>query len=119
MKRIFILLLAMCSMSTFVRAAQEPVGLTVGIVDPEAAGNGHPRTPIIVPSASIDDHTFYLGSHPNYVLQLVDPDDETIVFYETDFLSGANSIVLPSTLIGTYEVRLLWGNWYFYGIINL
>ena len=109
----------MCSMSTFAWAAQRPVGLTVGIVDPEAAGNGHPRGPIYVPSASIDDHTFYLSNHPDYVLQLVDPDDETIVYYETDFLSGVNSIVLPFILTGSYEVRLLWGNWYFFGIINL
>lgn len=32
MKKFFILLLAMCSMSTFVSAAQEPVGLTAGII---------------------------------------------------------------------------------------
>ena len=108
----------MCSMSTFVRAAQKPVGLAVGIVDPEAAGNGHPRGPIYIPLASIDDHTFYLNDHPDYVLQIVAPDDETIVYYETDFYSGTNSIVLPSTLSGIYEIRLLWGDWYFYGIIN-
>ena len=119
MKKFFILLLAMCSMSTFVRAAQEPVGLTAGIIKKGGSGSDFPRNPIDVPIASIDGHTFYLGSHPNYVLQLVDLDDETVIYYETDFLSEANSIVLPSTLIGTYEVRLLWGNWYFYGIINL
>ena len=119
MKKFFILLLAMCSMSTFVRAAQEPVRLTAGKINESEIGNDGPRSPVDVPNARIDGHTFYLSNHPDYVLQLVDPDDETIVFYETDFLSGANSIVLPSTLIGTYEVRLLWGNWYFYGIIYL
>ena len=33
MKKFFILLLAMCSMSTFVRAAQEPVRLTAGKIN--------------------------------------------------------------------------------------
>lgn len=118
MKKFFILLLTMCSMSTFVWAAQEPVRLTAGKINEGEIGNDGPRGPIYVPSASIDDHTFYLSDHPDYVLQIVDPDDETIVYYETDFLSGVNSIVLPSTLSGTYEIRLLWGDWYFYSIIN-
>ena len=37
---------------------------------------GMPHTPGPVTASSIDDHTFYLGSHPNYVLQLVDPDEQ-------------------------------------------
>lgn len=119
MKHFFILLLTMCSMSTFVWAAQEPVRLTAGKINESEIGNEGPRNPVDVPTASIDGHTFYLSSHPDYVLQLVDPDDGTVVFYETDFLSGVNSIVLPFTMTGTYEVRLLWGNWYFYGIIYL
>jgi hypothetical protein len=42
---------------------------------------GMPHTPVpvtaSVTASSIDDHTFYLGSHPNYVLQLVDPDEQS------------------------------------------
>lgn len=119
MKHFFILLLTMCSMSTFVWAAQEPVGLTAGIIKKGGSGSDWPRNPIDVPTASIDGHTFYLSTHPDYVLQLVDPDDDALIYYETNFLSGVNSIVLPFTLTGTYEVRLLWGNWYFYGYIEL
>lgn len=39
MKKIFILLLAMCSMSTFVSAAQEPVRLTAGKINESEIGN--------------------------------------------------------------------------------
>ena len=119
MKRIIIIMLALCSMTTLAWAAQGAVDLTAGIIDPEAGGNDAPRGPIYVPSASIDGYTFYVSDHPDYVLQLVDPDDETIVYYETDLPEGVNSVILPSTLSGTYEIRLIWGNWYFYGTIEL
>jgi hypothetical protein len=33
--------------------------------------------------------------------------------------SDVSSIVLPSTLSGTYQIQLLWGDWMFYGWIDL
>ena len=33
--------------------------------------------------------------------------------------AGTNTVVLPATLSGNYEVRLIWGNWYFFGQISL
>lgn len=120
MKRIIVFLMVLFCITTIARA-DDPTGinLTVGIIDQEEIGNNLPRGPIEIPSASIDGHTLYINAHPDYVLQLVDPSDDSIIYYEMDLPAGTNQTVLPSTLSGTYEIRLIWGNWYFYGIINL
>lgn len=116
MKRFVIFLLAMCSMTTLF--AQVPVQLSEGKINTDETGNDHPRGSIFIPSASIDGHTFYLSEHPDYVLQLVDPEDGTII-YQTNFPGEDGFIVLPFTLSGTYEIRLIWGDWYLFGEITL
>ena len=44
MKKVIILLLAMCSMATFAWAAQEPVGLTAGKIKQGGGGNDSRRS---------------------------------------------------------------------------
>lgn len=117
MKKFFVSLVAWCSMSALAFAGQVP--LTGGIIDQGSTGNDAPRMPIRVPSASIEGYTFTVSSHPDYVLQLVDPDAPDIIYYEDVFPEGTNSIELPSSLSGDYEIRLVWGNWYFYGLVSL
>jgi hypothetical protein len=117
MKKFLLFLWAVCSMTTL--SAQTPVGLTEGKINTDETGNDHPRGTNSIPSASIDGYTFYVSEHPDYVLQLVDPDDETIVYYQSDFPAEDDFIVLPSTLSGTFEIRLIWGYWYLYGEITL
>jgi hypothetical protein len=95
----------------------EDIPLIVGD-NPTSSGNPHPRTPILVPTASLDGHTFYInGGHADFVVQLLDEDDNVV--YQTVMPSDVSSIVLPSTLSGTYQIQLLWGDWMFYGWINL
>jgi hypothetical protein len=53
------------------------------------------------------------------VLQLVDPEDEQNVVYEVLMPTGTNSVVLPSSLVGEYVIQLIWGNWRFWGYIEL
>ena len=96
------------------------VPLEVEVVDPTHGSGSVPRTPILVPSATLDGYTFYInGDHPDYVVRLVDVDDEDIVVYQTVMPSDVSSIVLPSTLSGDYQIQLLWGDWMLYGWINL
>lgn len=117
MKKLFVSLVAWCSISTLALAGQ--IHLTASIIDQGSTGNDAPRSPIHVPSASIEGYTFTVSPHPDYVLQLVDPDDPDTVYFETVLPEGTVSIDLPSNLSGEYEVRLIWGNWYFFGDINL
>lgn len=123
MKRFVFLLLAFCGMfagALTVSAEEMEIELTAEKIKKEPVGNGFPRGPISVPEVSIDDHTLYISDgHPDYVLQLVDLDDEDIVIYQVLVPSGVNSLVLPSALSGTYVIQLLWGDWRFWGYINL
>lgn len=123
MKRIVLFLLVFCGMfagALNVSAEEEEIELTEERIKTGPVGNDYPRGPIYIPTASIDDHTFYISDgHPDYVLQLVDPDDEDIVIYQVLVPSSVNSIVLPSALSGTYVIQLLWGGWRFWGYIDL
>jgi hypothetical protein len=94
------------------------VPLDVEVVDPTHGSGTVPRTPILVPTASLDGNTFYINSgHADFVVQLLDEDDNVV--YQTVMPSETNSIVLPSTLSGDYQIQLLWGDWMLYGWINL
>ena len=109
------ILLYLFPVSAFAGGLDIPLG--VGSVDPPV-GNPYPRSPIYTPSASLGGHTFYInGGHADFVVQLLDEDDN--VAYQTVMPSDVSSIVLPSTLSGTYQIQLLWGDWMFYGWINL
>ena len=117
MKRFFVSLMVWCGMTALAMAGQ--IQLTAGIIDRGSTGNDAPCGPIYVPSAEIEGNVFTVSAHPDYVLQLVDSSGEDIVYYETVLPAGVNSVVLPTTLSGDYEVRLIWGNWYFFGNISL
>lgn len=119
MRKLFvILLLAVC----IPMSADGGSGIDLGAkrYPPLEEGDPTPRSPIYIPSASLEGYTFYInGDHPDYVVRLVDVDDEDIVVYQTVMPSETNSIVLPSTLSGDYQIQLLWGDWMLYGWINL
>lgn len=119
MKRLVFLLWALCGVATWAMADGDDINLQINTIDDDPSGNNYPRSPIYIPSASIEDHTLYFGDHPDYVLQLVDPDDETIVYYETLLPAGTNTVVLPSVYSGEYIIQLLWGNWRIWGYIHL
>ena len=119
MKRLVFLLWALCSVATWAMADTGDIDLQAGKINDDENGNDYPRSPIYIPSASIDGHTVYFGDHPDYVLQLVDPDDETVVYYQTSLPAGTNSVVLPSSYSGDYINQLLYGNWRIWGYIHL
>ena len=50
-------------------------------------------------------------------LRLLDADG--VVAYETFVPAGTATVVLPSTLSGDYELRLVTSTFYFYGYITL
>ena len=94
------------------------VSLNVGIVDETGTHGGDPRSPIVIPSVSLDGHTLYTGAvWFDATLQVLDEDGNVV--YTTFVPAGTPTVVLPSTLSGDYELQLIQGYWYFYGYIIL
>ena len=77
-----------------------------------------PKTPILPPQVSIGGHVLYFtGTHAEFILTLTDEDGDvvfTTVVYDTDI-----QVVLPSSLSGTYELRLYTDIYCFVGEITL
>ena len=114
--RFFIILLfGLCLLPSM---AQTQIGLGVGIVDPTQGNGNHPRTPIKPVYITQDDYEITLPTLGcDITLQLLDEGGE--VAYETFVPAGTTTVVLPSTLSGDYELRLVTSTFYFYGYITL
>ena len=95
-----------------------PFGIT-GNGDENGGGLGSlPRTPVVPPTVGISAHTLYLYSGcDNTEIVLVDENETEM--YNTSVLEGTTQIQLPSTLQGTYELRILRGQYVFYTEIEL
>ena len=109
---VFMLAAAMCCMSTVCQAAR----VRVNIEDPFGDYPVH-RTPTQLPVVYIDGYTLWFEDiWEGYVLQVV---QDNIVVYTTSVLPGMSSVDLPSSLSGTYEIRLVTNTHYYYGYIDL
>ncbi len=86
-------------------------------VTPIIGGNPLPKSPVEPPMASLDDHTLYIYDVAyDFTLMLVDENDDVI--YSTFVSANTASVVLPSTLTGTYTLMLIPnGTYYFEGEI--
>ncbi len=134
-KKFFCLLFCITAMLFTVKAAQEVTGTKINFVvmaagNPVSQGGGlgnhsTPRTPILAPTVYLDDHTLilYTEFEDAIEVQLLDPDtmddDEPTVVYSVAVPAGIQQVALPSTYTGEYGIRLVVGNWYFIGVINL
>lgn len=98
--------------------AWRPISFTVSYDDDQPIGNGHPRTPIVLPYVYIEDYTLsFEVDHPEYVLNIKDENNNVV--YTTTIYSTQTQVVLPSTLSGDYQIELVMGYWHFTGWINL
>lgn len=82
-----------------------------------ATGDPDPhKHPVQVPEVDLDGHTltFYTSCFGS-TLRLVNDEDEVV--YTTIITS--DTLVLPSTLEGEYEIQIIQGQWCFYGWIEL
>ena len=103
--------------------AQNPGGGTSISLTAEYVGTGSqvpsaPKTPIMTPKVSIDGNVLYFGcSHADFVLTLTDEDGN--VMYVANVASSDTQLTLPSSLSGTFELRLYAGIYCFVGEITL
>lgn len=96
----------------------EPVPLEVGYIDPTTQHGGLHKSPVQVPSVSLDGYTLYFDTPcDGDTLHLVDEND--VVVYSIVIPAGTTSWVLPSTLSGEYELQIIRGNYCFWGVIEL
>lgn len=92
------------------------VPLQLRPVDPTIIIGTRPRTPIEIPEIDIEGYTLTFDSScHDCTLRIVNAEDE--VEYTTIITS--NTLVLPSTLEGQYELQIIRDNWCFYGDIEL
>ena len=104
-------------------SAQTPQNSTIITFIKEYVGNGSllpsgPKTPTVTPEVSIDGYILYfIGSHQDYVLTLTDQDDNVV--YMTNVFATDTQIALPTSLSGTFEVRLYIDIYCFVGEITL
>ena len=74
------------------------------IVDPTPTLPGQGKSPIPTPSVDLDGYELtFLSSHGDYTLELL---QGGVVVYSTFVSSTTNTVVLPTTLQGEYEIRL-------------
>lgn len=100
----------------------DPLPLTIlpgpGDDNVPIGGNPRPKSPIQVPEVYLDSHTLsFDAALEGCTVRLLD-EDEYIIF--TDFIEeNQTSLLLPSTLMGTFELQIICGNIIFYCEIEL
>lgn len=109
-----IMMMALPFFSSQLNAA--PLPLEYGYTDPTEDQEGPHRNPVTVPLVDIEDYTLTFSTPCfGWTLVLINENDE--VAYTT--IVTSDTLVLPSTLSGEYQLRLIPndGNIYFYGYV--
>ena len=122
-KLVFTILLSIMSAHSFAQNSQIILGdlihCQVRYDHPIVGGNPFPKSPILVPTVSLDDHTLYIYDVDyDMTLVLVDEDDE--VAYSVFVPANTSSVILPATLTGDFQLLLIPDeDFYFAGEISL
>lgn len=114
MKKLFFYLLSVFALN----ANAGNVELNVTWDDPTNIGYPIPKSPVLVPEVSLEDHTLYFFTPcDGCTLNIVDENDDVV--YTLVIPSGTTSLALPSDLSGEYELQIIRGNYCFWGTITL
>ncbi len=121
-KKSFLMISLLTAMLSFtsvnVYADPTDIELQVGYEDPDDGDLGQQRGPVLIPCISIDNSTLYFTTPcDGCTLRLLD--ENGVVVYSTVIPIGTISLVLPSYLIGEYEIQIIQGNICFYGYITI
>ena len=84
----------------------------------DGGGNSDPKSPVQMPTVVQDGYTLYIISGCAGATLILRDEYETEV-YSTAVTDETDEITLPSTLSGTYEIRLIRGSLTFVGEIEL
>ena len=116
--RVVLLALLVAGSLTSSTMSEQPVNLGVKVIKPIGGHGGHPKSPVDIPTVSLDGHTLYFFTPcDGCTLNLVDEND--VVVYTLVIPAGTTSLVLPATLSGNFELQIIRGNYCFWGEITL
>jgi len=114
MKKLAFLVFMLLGGASFLSAAQ--VEISVKIDDDVPNVPGHSKSPVEPPYVWQEGYTFTFDeSCLGCTLRLVDESDTVV--YTTVITS--DTVVLPSTFSGNYELQVIRGIWCFFGFIEL
>lgn len=117
-KLLFIVCSFLMATTSIAQNAGEEIDFQVEIIDPTVPHTPVGREPILVPSVSIESHTlFFVTPCDGCTLRLLD--ENGVVVFSTVIPTGTISLVLPSSLLGEYEIQIIQDNICFYGYITL
>ena len=75
------------------------------------------RTPVMIPSVTLDGHTLYFCDECDFTLYVEEEDGE--VAYSTFVPANQTAVILPADLSGTYTIEVVRGSQSFIGEIEL
>lgn len=88
------------------------------IIDPGECGHGSIKTPPVPLVIYQNDNVLTLPATPvDYTLQLRDANGTML--YSLYIPSGTTQIILPTTIFGNFEIRLVADTYYYVGYIDL
>lgn len=115
MKKVFLAVCIFCASAYIMpAAAYEKTTLTFGVSYDDSNIRSLPRTPVKRPTAYISGHTLYIYGCEGCVLQLVQNGE---VVYSTVITS--DTIELPETFTGIYDLQIVRGKICFWTEIEL
>lgn len=122
-KFLYLLFLGCLAFLNHASGSLPPPGTIIPLqVNWEEPGNdtpGSPKSPPQVPTVYIDGSTLHFSVAYSELISLVLNDTLGTPIYSTTLPIGATSLVLPSTLSGTYTLYIYLGGYVFCGQINL
>ena len=117
MKKLFLCLILLLGGGTFFNAhAQQQIPMH--IIDPDGLGGGNTLAPPCPWYIYEDNFVLTLPAfEDDYTLEL--RDENGVVVYSVFVPAGTTMVVLPSTLSGSFEIRLVGDSYYYRGYIDL
>lgn len=98
--------------------ADDPIDVTLQFVNEKEISQGNTKTPTPPLVINQDGNVLTLPATPvDYMLEL--RDENGILVYYTFIPQGTTQIVLPSTLSGDFEIRLVADTYYYIGYLTL
>ncbi len=115
---VLVLILSVSLTDAKVQNVCSEVFLNVALVDPTENQQPIKKGPVVIPSVSIEDHTLFFATPCcGCTLKLVNSDGD--VEYATVIPMDTTTLILPSYLLGEYQLQIVRGNYCFWGILLL